>query len=139
MSAAEKDSDDEEFCPDCRAGTTSSEHYEKCGLDGNADLSDYIPYEGKSIREIIDDYVLVRGDLVDRDYPHAREQLTSVIEDRIRRAVNARVEAVITALDDASKFGYLEESNPGREEPISNHGYYVEVDDIARIAREVTS
>jgi hypothetical protein len=131
--------DDEEFCPDCRAGTTSSEHYEKCGLDGNADLSDYIPYEGKTIREIIDDYVLVRGDLVDRDYPHAREQLTSVIENRIRRAVTARVEAVISALDDASRFGYLEESNPGGEEPIRNHGYFIEVDDLTRIARETTS
>lgn len=132
--------DDEEFCPDCRAGTTSSEHHEKCESDDDPlGLADYIPYEGKTIREVIDDYVLVRGDLVDREDPHARQQLADIVEGRIQRAVTTRVEAVIAALDDASKFGYLEESNPGHAEPIRTHGYYVEVDEITRIARETTS
>lgn len=103
------------------------------------DLDDYIPYEGKTIREVIDDYVLVRGDLVDRDDPYAREQLASLVEGRIQRAVADRVEAIITALDDASDFGFLEEDNGGGSSPARTSGYYVEVDEISRIAREVTS
>lgn len=129
---------DHHFCDRClmaedddRADHTPDSDSDPLGL------ADYIPYEGKSIREIIDEYVLVRGDLVDRDYPHAREQLTSVIEDRIRRAVDARVEAVISALDDASVFGYLDDTGAPVEAPKT--GYFIEVDDMTRIARETTS
>lgn len=50
-------------------------------------LGDYVPYEGKTIREVIDDYVLIRGDLVDREDPYARAQLASIVEGRIERAV----------------------------------------------------
>jgi hypothetical protein len=49
------------------------------------------PYDAKSPREVVDDYVLTRGDLVD---DHAREQLANWIE---RYAEHKATEALATA------------------------------------------
>lgn len=53
-------------------------------------------YAGKSIAEIVHDYAVVRGDLVEQ---YARDQLIGILEDRQGRAVEAFRAAAIAELN----------------------------------------
>jgi hypothetical protein len=63
---------------------------------------DESPYKNKSVREIIDDYVLIRGDL---SAAYARQQLVALMEHRIeeaeKRGSMLRCEAHIARAEDA--------------------------------------
>lgn len=68
-------------------------------------------YSEKSFAEVLDDYVLVRGDL---DQPYARHQLSALVEGRINAARAAGAEAVKGRVRDlATRLESDEKSEPG--------------------------
>ena len=73
-------------------GRPGVEHFREGPYTGSFEDS---PYDGKTVREVIDDYVLVRGDLTEE---HARTQLENLIHKWVRAGKEYGVKSLLSDL-----------------------------------------